>query len=330
MNYRSLVCRGALAVAMAAPLGTQAQSVPPGAAKSTPWKLQHLPDGQPDLQGIWTNITITPMERPAEFAGKAFLTEQEAAEYEKRFIERRDASAEASVNGLFRLTWWDSGTQVVKTRRTSIVIDPPDGKIPALTKEAQAAERARREVARRSAEGPEDRPLFERCIVWPTDGPPMLSSNYNNNYRIVQTPGYVAIYIEMIHDVRLIPLDGRPHLPPQLRSWMGDSVGHWEGDTLVVDTTNFNGLASFRGSDANLHVLERFTRIAADTLLYQFTIDDPTAFTRQWTGEVPWSTAPGPIYEYACHEGNYHTMASMLKAARAEEAEHAPASDRER
>jgi hypothetical protein len=321
MDYRFLACVSTLAVALAVPLAGQPVATKTlGEAKSTPWKLAHLPDGQPDLQGIWTNITITPMERPAEFAEKPFLTEQETAEYEKRFIERRDATAQVDVNGPFRQTWWDSGTKVVKTRRTSIVIDPPDGKIPALTPTAQDAERARRASMRGSPAGPEDRPLYERCIVWPTDGPPMLSSNYNNNYRIVQTPGYVAIYIEMIHDVRIIPLDGRPHLPRDVRSWMGDSVGHWQGDTLVVDTTNFNGYASFRGSDENLHVVERFTRTDANTLLYRFTIDDPTAFARPWTGEVPWLTAPGPIYEYACHEGNYQSMESMLKTARAEEA----------
>jgi hypothetical protein len=259
------------------------------------------------------------MERPAQLAGKEFLTEKEVADYEKQFIERRDATSKVDSGGPLRQAWWDSGTTVVKTRRTSLVIDPPDGKIPALTPEAQKAERARREATRRPAQGPEDRPLNERCIVWPTDGPPMVSSNYNNNYRIVQTPGYVVIYIEMIHDVRFIPLDGRPHLPSNVRNWMGDSRGHWEGNTLVVDTTNFTDKTSFRGSDENLHVIERFTRTAPDTILYQFTIDDPTAFTGKWTGEVPWSTAPGPIYEYACHEGNYESMAPMLRAARAEE-----------
>jgi len=269
------------------------------------------------------------MERPAEFADKAFLTEKEAAEYENRFIERRDATAQVDVNGPFRQTWWDSGTKVVKTRRTSIVIDPPDGKIPALTREAQAAEQVRRAAMRRAPETAADRPLYERCIEWQTDGPPMLSSNYNNNYRIVQAPGYVAIYIEMIHDVRIIPMDGRPHLPRDVRGWMGDSVGHWEGDTLVVDTTNFNGKASFRGSDQNLHVIERFTRTDADTLLYQFTIDDPTAFARQWTGEVPWFTTPGPMYEYDCHEGNFRSISSMLKTARAEEANPPPSDTRQ-
>ncbi|MGD1097527.1 MAG: hypothetical protein ABSB35_36770 [Bryobacteraceae bacterium] len=281
--------------------------------------LARTPDGQPDLQGIWTNISITPMERPAQFAGKEFMTAQEAAAYEKQFMERRDQRDSVDTTGPFKEAWFDSGTAVVKTRRTSIVIDPPDGKIPALTPEAQKAERARREALRRPPLSPEDRQLNERCIMWPTDGPPMISSSYNNNYRIVQTPGYVAIYIEMIHDVRLIPLDGRPHLPSNIRNWMGDSRGHWEGETLVVDTTNFTDKTSFHGSDRNLHVIERFTRTAPDTLLYQFTIDDPTAFAGKWTGEVPWSPAPGPIYEYACHEGNYVTMDAMLRNARAEE-----------
>lgn len=292
----------------------------PLTAQTSAWKPQHLPDGQPDIQGIWTNMTITPMERPAEFANKPYLTEQEAAEYEKRFAERRDATFNSDVNGPFRGAWWDSGSKVVKTRRTSIVTDPPDGKIPALTPQAQAAERERRAATRRPPESPKDRPLYERCLMWQTDGPVMMSTNYNNNYRIVQTPGYVAIYIEMIHDVRLIPLDDRAHLPSDVRSWMGDSVGHWEGETLVIDTTNFNGKASFRGSDENLHLIERFQRTDSGTLLYQFTIDDPTAFTRPWTGEVPWVAAPGPIYEYDCHEGNARSMTSILKNARAEEA----------
>jgi len=321
---RFIACLSALAVAaVIAPRG-QAQ---PAAAKtsnatnSTPWKLQHLPDGQPDFQGIWTNATITPMERPAEFANKPFLTEQEAAEYEKNYVQHQKESFTNDVNGPLRLTWWDSGSKVVQTRRTSIVIDPPDGKIPALTPKAQAAERAQRQARRGGhIDTIADRPLNERCIIWPTDGPPMMSSFYNNNYRIVQSPGYVSIYIEMVHDARVIPLDGRAHLPAQVRSWMGDPVGHWEGDTLVVDTTNFNGKASFRGSDENLHVIERFSRTAEHTLLYQFTIDDPTAFTRNWTGEVPWLTAPGPLYEYDCHEGNFHSMESMLKNARAEDA----------
>ncbi len=166
--------------------------------------------------------------------------------------------------------------------------------------------------------GPEDRSLPERCILWPTAGPPMLPSAYNNNYQILQTPGQVAILIEMIHDVRVIPLDGRPHLNPKIRQWFGDPRGHWEGSTLVVDSTNFTDKNPFRGSDENLHLIERFTRINPDTILYKFTVDDPTAFANVWSGEVSMTRTAGPIYEYACHEGNY-SMLNMLKAARAEE-----------
>jgi hypothetical protein len=287
------------------------------------WTGPHTPDGQPDLQGLWTNATITPLERPKELTGKEKFTEQEAAEYEKRVLEetnkdRRDGSPEADVGRAYNDAWWDRGTKVVPTLRTSIVVDPPDGKVPALTAEAQKAASARAAVLQRLPAGPEDRGLPERCILWPTAGPPMLPSAYNNNYQILQTPGYVVIFIEMIHDVRIIPLDGRPHLPGHIRQWMGDPRGHWEGNTLVVDTTNFSGKNPFRGSDGNLHLIERFTRIDPDTILYRFTVDDPTAFTKPWTGEAPMTKTPGPLYEYACHEGNY-AMTNILSGARAEE-----------
>jgi hypothetical protein len=278
---------------------------------------------QPDLQGIWTNATITPLERPKDLVGKEFFTEKEVAEYEKRVLDesnkdRRDGSPEADVGRAYNESWWDRGTKVVPTRRTSIVVDPPDGRIPPLTAEAQEAAAARAAALRRPAAGPEDRGLPERCILWPTAGPPMLSSAYNNNYQILQTPGYVVILIEMIHDVRIIPLDGRPHLASNMRQWLGDPRGHWEGNTLVVDSTNFTDKNPFRGSDRNLHLTERFTRINPDTILYRFTVEDPTAFTRTWTGEAPLTRTPGPIYEYACHEGNYG-MANILSGARAEE-----------
>jgi hypothetical protein len=199
------------------------------------------------------------------------------------------------------------------------VIDPPDGRIPPLTPEAQRRLEASRAAARQHpADGPEDRSLAERCILWPTAGPPMLPSFYNNNYQIVQGPDYVAILVEMIHDVRLIPINNGGHLPAGLRQWMGDPRGHWEGDSLVVDTTNFTDKTNFRGSDANLHLTERFTRTDEDTLLYEFTVDDATAFTRPWTGRIPMSRGAGPIFEYACHEGNY-AMADMLRGARAAE-----------
>jgi hypothetical protein len=208
---------------------------------------------------------------------------------------------------------------VVETLRTSLIVDPPDGRIPALTQAGQERMDARARYRREHpADGPEDRGLTERCLLWPTAGPPMLSSAYNNNYRIVQGPGYVAILVEMVHDVRIIPVDGRPHLPQNLRQWMGDSVGHWEGNTLVVETTNFSDQTSFRGSSPNMKLTERFTRVDGDTLMYEFTVEDPDAFTKPWSAQVPMQKFEGPLFEYACHEGNYG-MTNLLAGARAEE-----------
>jgi hypothetical protein len=280
--------------------------------------------GQHDLQGIWTNATITPLERPAELAGKQFFTEAEAAVYERQValrndVDKRPSSVESDVALGYNAAWWDRGTRIVKTRRTSLIVDPADGKIPALTAdgETRAAALAER-GSKHPADGPEDRSLGERCLLWPTGGPPMMPGPYNSNYQILQIPGYVVILIEMIHDVRIIPLDGRPHLPSSVRLWMGDSRGHWEGDTLVVDTTNFTGKTHFRGTSENLHLIERFSRSDASTILYEFTVDDPATFTKPWTAQMTLSKAVGRIYEYACHEGNYG-MAGILAGARAEE-----------
>jgi hypothetical protein len=282
------------------------------------------PGGQPDLQGIWTNATITPLERPAELAGKQFFTEAEAAAYEKQIavrndVDKRPTSVETDVALGYNAAWWDRGTRVVKTLRTSLIVDPPDGKIPALT--ADGERRAAALAAERKAhpaDGPEDRSLGERCLVWPTGGPPMMPGPYNSNYQILQIPGYVVIFIEMIHDARIIPLDGRPHLPSTVRQWMGDSRGHWEGNTLVVDTTNFTGKTRFRGASENLHLIERFTRSDTDTILYEFTVEDPATFTKPWTAQMTLSKSVGRIYEYACQEGNY-SMVGILSGARAEE-----------
>jgi hypothetical protein len=287
-------------------------------------KAGRTPDGQPDLQGIWSFATITPMERPAELAGKEFFTPKEAADYEKEVrqrnnMDRRDGSAEGDVARAYNDFWWDRGTQVVKTRRTSLVIDPPDGRIPALT--AAARERqAERQNANRGHEfdGPENRPLQERCIMWVSTGPPMMPTAYNNNIRIVQSPGYVTILVEMIHDVRVIPLDRGPHLPDGVRQWRGDSRGHWEGDMLVVETTNFTGKTAFRGSSEKMRLTERFRRMDADTLLYQYTVDDPASFEKPWTVEIPVTRSGAQIFEYACHEGNY-AMGGGLAGARAQE-----------
>ena len=302
------------------------------------WTPPRTPDGQPDLQGIWTNATLTPLERPKEFAAKPVLSEAEAVEFQKRLIEnddrdRRDGSAQKDLNRAYNDSWFERGTSIAGGRRTSLIVDPPDGRVPALTPAAQAKLNDAIAYAKaHPADGPEDRPLAERCLLWPTAGPPMLPGAYNNNYEIVQAPGYVAIAIEMIHDVRIIPTggptDGRAHLPSSVRQWLGDSVGHWDGDTLVVETTNFTDKTSdvgagmvrstFRGSDDQMRLIERFTRVSPDTILYEFTVDDPTAFTKPWTAQIPMTRSPGPLYEYACHEGNY-AMTSVLTGARAEE-----------
>ena len=276
---------------------------------------------QRDLQGIWTNTTITPLERPASLAGKPVFTPEEAAKYEKETNQRNDAdnresSPEADVNHAYNQFWWDRGTKVIPGLRTSLIVDPPDGRVPALTPEAQKRMAAQVAYTREhSTDGPENRLLQERCLNWPTAGPPMLPSFYNNEYQIVQTPSTVAIVIEMIHDVRIIPIDGSPHLPSGIRQWMGDSRGHWDGNTLVVDTTNFTDKSRFRGADENLHLTERFTRVNPSTVLYEFTVDDPTAFVASWKAEIPMRRAAGPMYEFACHEGNF-ALGRMLSIAR--------------
>jgi hypothetical protein len=325
MSHRFVAVVGALAVLIA--IVSLAPASMAGQARSAAAKPQTPPrtlDGQPNLEGIWTNATITPLERPAELAGKEFLTEKEAAEYEKQVRERtnadrRDGNAEADLTVGYNDVWWDRGTRVVSTRRTSLIVDPRDGRIPPLTPEAQRKAAARAEARRlHPADGPEDRSLADRCIVRGNAGPPMLPAGYNNYYQIVQTPEHVVILIEMIHDARLIPLDTRPHLPKNVHQWLGDSLGRWEGKTLVVDTTNFTDKTNFRGSGEQLRVTERFTRVDENTLLYQFTVDDPQSFTRPWSGEIPMKKAEGPIFEYACHEGN-RSMENILSAARAEE-----------
>jgi hypothetical protein len=288
------------------------------------WTVPHTPDGQPDLQGIWNNATLTPMERPAQFAGKATLTEKEAVEFEKAELgnvnaDRRDGSSVTDVNRAYNEFWRDRG-KITPDRRTSLIVDPPDGRVPALTPAAQklAAERAAQNRGH-EFDGPENRSLAERCIAVSNAGPPMLPANYNANYQIVQSRGYVALVSEQIHDVRIIPTDGRPHIPQEVRQLLGDARGHWDGNTLVVETTNFTDRTSFRGSGEHMHLTERFTRTGADTMLYEFTVDDPETFTHSWTARIPMTKAQGPIFEYACHEGNYG-LAGSLSGARAEEA----------
>lgn len=279
----------------------------------------HTRDGQPDLQGVWSNANLTPFERPRELGDKEFFTAREAADYAQRTVQagnrdRRGSTPEEDVALSYNELWFDRGSQVGSSLRTSVVIDPKDGHVPALTAAARDAAATRAAAQRRSPQSPKDFAPNIRCILWGTAGPPMLPGPYNNNYQIYQTKDYIAINVEMIHDTRIIPLNRRTHPPADVRLWMGDSVGRWDGDTLVVDTTNFRDDTNFRGSDGNLHLIERFQRTAPGTLIYQFTVDDPTAFTKPWTGEVVMTSAPGPVYEYACHEGN-EALANMLNAA---------------
>jgi len=287
----------------------------------TPW-------GDPDLEGVWTNATLTPLQRPPELGSKAFFTPEEAAQYVRRRLEQTNADRPLPPGqvGAYNDAFFERGSTTVRSGRTSLVIDPPDGRIPPLTPEAQRLVEARqRHEAVSPADGPEDRWLTERCILFGATVP-MLPEPYNNNYRILQSPGYVTILVEMNHDARIIPLDGRPPLSPGVQQWIGSSRGRWEGDTLVVETTNlkFNqqsrfGVGYLTGlSDDHLRVVERFTRTGPNELTYRATVTDPTVFTRPWTVEIPLDATEGPLFEVACHEGNYG-MFNILSGHRAEE-----------
>jgi hypothetical protein len=270
------------------------------------------------FEGIWNSATATPIERPAALGDKAVFTAAVARN------EDPAPGAPRTGTGTYNSFYREFGTQTVKTRRTSIVTDPPDGRIPALTPAAAEVRRTRL-AAMRAQENPEDLGLQDQCATFLTVGPPMLPYTYNSNYQFIVTKDAVVIHAEMIHDARIIPTDGRPHLPKHVRQWMGDSVGRWEGNTLIVDTTNFVGGSGFYGDaggnfafDENLHVVERFSLFDADTLLYQFEIDDPTAYTRPWKGELTMTRSNERLYEFACHEANY-SLDNMLRGTRATE-----------
>jgi hypothetical protein len=287
----------------------------------------------PGFDGIWNSATATPLERPPALKDKAFFTPEEASAWEGQVVasneERPPQPGRSTGTGTYNTVYREFGTRVVKTLRTSIVTEPADGRIPALTPAAADVKR-RRVEAMRSGAGAEDLGLQDQCLAFLTAGPPMLPYSYNSNYQIVQSRDAVVIYAEMIHDARIIHLDGRHHLPSGIRLWMGDSIGRWEGATLVVDTTNFNDGGGFYGEaggnfgwDRNLHVVERLGLLDADTLRYRFEIDDPTAFTQSWKGEYTMARSPGPIYEYACHEANY-SLSNLLRGYRASEAAKPP------
>ena len=296
----------------------------------TPW-------GHPDLQGIWTNVGVTPLERPTEFASRTELTDEEVAALEQesgglRSFRQQTAAARDAGDpddairldrqGLnYNSVWYQQKTV---SRQTSLIVDPPDGRIPALTPEGRRRAAAGLEtnqrggveaIGRRGYDSYEDRSLWERCLTRPL---PRLPGPYNNTFHILQTPTHVVMLMEMIHEVRVIPIDGRPHVPSSVTQWLGDSRGHWEGDTLVVETTNFSAQANFIGSRTGLRLVERFTRIGDDEIVQVITLDDRTTWTRPWTVRIPMSRSDGPAFEYACHEGNYG-LYNILAGARAEE-----------
>jgi len=285
------------------------------------WRLPHTAWGDPDLQGTWNFANLTPLERPKELSGKDVLTEQEAAAFEEQTLKERSATLSTGDR-----EWWDSGSKVMKARRTSLITDPADGRLPPLTPEARqrAAARAESRRGRGPADSWEDRSLQERCIWFGSAGPPMLPGPYNNNVQLLQTPDSVAIVNEMIHDVRIVPMNGPPRVGHEIPRWMGDARGHWEGNTLVIETVNFTDERNFRGAGENLQLVERFTRVDRDTIDYQFTVTDPKTWSRPWTAGFPLTRSQEPLYEYACHEGNYESMIGTLKGARVEEASAKP------
>ena len=319
MSYRFLVLIGAVVAAtgIVAPFAPTAHAQKGTAnawSSRTPW-------GDPDLQGMWTNTTTTRLERPKELEGKQVLTDAELADRDRQVAEEVsfDRAPRTGNTGAYNEFWVERGRL---GRRTSLLVDPPDGKLPPLTPEEQNRQTVRAETMKTSpADGPESRNPYERCITRGLPGA-MMPGFYNHNYHILQSPGYVVMLVEMIHDARVIPLDGRPHVGRRIRQWLGDSRGRWEGNTLVVETTNFNtiserGIAAF-GTSETARIVERFTRVDANTIDYQVTVDDPVTYTKPWTAAIPMSKLKGPLFEYACHEGNYG-MHGILAGHRAEE-----------
>jgi len=320
MSHRIVCLLGALAVVIAVtapvPVAGQAAASRPktSPAPKTPW-------GDPDLQGIWNASGATPFERPSAFKGRDVLTDDEVAALEDEARRGADRPPRKGDPGAYNEFWFNRGKQ---TKQTSMIVDPPDGRLPPLTAEGQAAKKN----GVRGANSWEDRHLWERCITRGGLPNAMFPRAYNNNAHILQAPGYVAIVMEQIHEARIIPLDRRPHVSQNIRQWLGDSRGHWEGNTLVVVTTNladkvsalqpWADFNSWNGSGETLRLVERFTRVGADTIAYRVTVEDPKMYTRPWTVAFPMTKSQEQIYEYACHEGNY-AMEGILAGARADE-----------
>jgi hypothetical protein len=330
----------ALVLAFASTISIAGQTKPtaqpaaakPATAKAAPastagkvYKAPRTPDGQPDLQGFWTNSTYVPLQRPNGVTKEIYTPEEAEAAIKAaavREAEQTEPGTNADVHYDFTQFGLDrSQSTFARNLRTSLIVDPPDGRLPPVNAAGQKRQQERA-AARKAAGGQydavENMPIGSRCIIMGGAGPPLMNAGYNANYQIVQAPGYVMILTEMIHDARIIPLDGRPQPPADVKQWVGLSRGRWEGDTLVVETTNFNGKNAFQGASENLKVTERFTRTADDTLSYRFTVEDPQTWDRPWTAEAPLAKTEGPIFEFACHETNYG-IANILAGARADE-----------
>ena len=327
MPHRVLESVSAAAVAVA--VGLSSSAVAAQDAPRTAW-------GAPDLQGVWDFRTITPLERPEELGDKAFLTEEEAANLEQEVVDRNNELAarearrtsvtesvdrgEQGAPGFYNNFWLDRGTSTVGTRRTSLIVDPPNGRLPEMSPAGRERTEARQEYRREHpADSWLDRSAFDRCILGFNAGPPITPGGYNQNLQVFQTPDHVVLITEMVHTVRVVPLDGRPPLRDDVRQWSGDSRGRWDGDTLVIETSHFNDQRRWRGTTPGMTLVERLTRVDADTLAYEYTVNDPETWARPWTASIPMRRSDEPLYEYACHEGNY-SMPGILGGHRADEA----------
>ena len=308
------------ALGLLAPAGAGAQSS----------EAPRLQDGKPDLQGVWDFSSVTPLQRPEELGDQAFLTDDDAAALEARAANRVDTAPPAGNPGSYNRFWFDDGTTVTGTGRTSLIVDPPNGRLPSYTDRGRARMQARAEARERNA-GPEDRDVDERCILGFNSGPPMLPGAYNNFMQLFQGEGYVAVLNEMVNDVRMIPTDGRPALAANIQQWRGDSRGRWEGDKLVVETRNFKDIGTahpapnmelLEALGPDMHLVEKFSLLDADTLLYEFTVTDLTGFNEPWSVELTMARSENRVYEYACHEGNYglYNILAGYRAAEAAEA----------
>ena len=305
-------CRPRLRIALAAALLLAA---PFGA----PITAQAVSNGPPpgDIDGLWDFATATPLQRPSAYAEREYFTAEQASQFERDTIERR-AEAQKRRPSVHAPYWLDHGRNVQESRRTSLIFDPPNGRIPPMTEDGRRRAQERRDRRARSPAGPEDRTLWERCLMGFNAGPPMNPGAYNNNVLILVTPGTVALLNEMVHETRIVPLDDQPRLPEHLRQFKGDSRGTWDGEALVVETRNFDPRISFQGSGGNMRLTERFTRFDDTTLIYEYTIDDPESFNRPWSARLEMKRSDQALFEYACHEGNYG-LKNILEYARANE-----------